>query len=80
MLEEKSWAGSPEGHRRWSGKASLRKCDLSQHEAPRGKCKRPEAAQSLAGLRNIKRLEYSVLEGTQLWRKLEWRPRQVLWV
>lgn len=46
----------------WPEKAVLRKCDVNQTlRLPWGRCKGPVAAQSFAGLKNIKRLEQSGL-------------------
>lgn len=55
-----------------SVKAFLRKCDLNQTtRLPWGRCKGPVAAQSFAGLENIKRLKQSGLASKQQRRRLE---------
>lgn len=60
----------------WSVKAFLRKCDLNQTtRLPWGRCKGPVAAQSFAGLKNIKRLKQGGLASKQQRRRLEGRSR-----
>lgn len=60
----------------WSVKAFLRKCDLNQTtKLPWGRYKGPVAAQSFAGLKNIKRLKQSGLASKQQRRRLEGRSR-----
>lgn len=60
----------------WPEKAVLRKCDENQTlRLPWGRCKGPVAAQSFAGLKNIKRLEQSGLVSKQQRRRLGERSR-----